>query len=146
MPTIKDVRITPIAFRDPPLLNVAGVHQPWALRSIIEIETSEGLIGLGESYGEPQTLADLAAVQSRLHGLDVFNLNALARIVYESVDTDAPGIGEPYVAKDTRRRATAIAAFEVAMLDLQGQIVGRERAHAFIIHWGRAAMLDDRRA
>ena len=32
---IADVRVTPIAFRDPPLLNVAGVHQPWALRSII---------------------------------------------------------------------------------------------------------------
>ena len=24
---IADIRITPIAFRDPPLLNVAGVHQ-----------------------------------------------------------------------------------------------------------------------
>ena len=33
---IVDVRVTPIAFRDPPLLNVGGVHQPWALRSIIE--------------------------------------------------------------------------------------------------------------
>ena len=34
---ITEVRVTPIAFRDPPLLNVQGVHEPWALRSIIEI-------------------------------------------------------------------------------------------------------------
>ena len=34
---IAAVRVTPIAFRDPPLLNVAGVHEPWALRSIIEV-------------------------------------------------------------------------------------------------------------
>ena len=36
---VADIRVTPIAFRDPPLLNVAGVHEPWALRSIIEVET-----------------------------------------------------------------------------------------------------------
>ena len=46
------VRVTPIAFRDPPLLNVAGVHEPWALRSIIEVQTSDGRVGLGESYGD----------------------------------------------------------------------------------------------
>ena len=68
------VRVTPIAFRDPPLLNVAGVHQPWALRSIIEVETADGRIGLGESYGDLTTLSDLDAVRTRLPGLDVFNL------------------------------------------------------------------------
>src|SRR6188472_1924538 len=49
---ITDVRVTPIAFRDPPLLNVSGVHEPWALRSIIEVEAGDGHVGLGESYGD----------------------------------------------------------------------------------------------
>jgi glucarate dehydratase len=49
---IVNVRVTPIAFRDPPLLNVAGVHEPWALRSVIEVETADGRVGLGESYGD----------------------------------------------------------------------------------------------
>ena len=34
---ITAVRVTPIAFRDPPLLNAAGIHEPYALRSIIEV-------------------------------------------------------------------------------------------------------------
>ena len=42
---VADVRVTPIAFRDPPLLNVFGVHEPWALRSIIEVETDDGPCG-----------------------------------------------------------------------------------------------------
>ena len=125
MAHIRDVRITPIAFRDPPLLNVAGVHQPWALRSIIELEMSDGRIGLGESYGDLMTLADLAAVHHGLVGLDPFDLNALSRVVYASVGTDNSDPGGAFPAQDDRRRATAIAAFEVALLDLQGQIIGR---------------------
>ena len=31
------VRVTPIAIKDPPLLNAAGVHEPSGLRSIIEV-------------------------------------------------------------------------------------------------------------
>jgi L-alanine-DL-glutamate epimerase-like enolase superfamily enzyme len=49
-PRVSAVRITPIAFRDPPLLNVAGVHEPWALRSIIEVQTADGRIGLGKAH------------------------------------------------------------------------------------------------
>ena len=56
---IGKVVVTPVAFRDPPLLNVAGVHEPWALRSIIEVEAETGLLGLGEGYGDLDSLADL---------------------------------------------------------------------------------------
>lgn len=37
---VTDVRITPVAFADPPLLNSVGVHEPYALRSVIEVETA----------------------------------------------------------------------------------------------------------
>jgi glucarate dehydratase len=43
---IRHIRITPIAFRDPPLLSAADIHEPWALRSIIELETGSGLVGI----------------------------------------------------------------------------------------------------
>ncbi len=49
---IRDVAITPVAFPDPPLLNSAGVHEPYALRAIVEVLTDEGLAGLGETYGD----------------------------------------------------------------------------------------------
>ena len=79
---ITGVCVTPIAFRDPPLLNVAGVHEPWALRSIIEVVTGDGRVGLGESYGDLQTLANLQRIAPQLLGLDPFELNALTRVVY----------------------------------------------------------------
>ena len=50
--TITHVRVTPIAFRDGPLLNAAGIHEPWALRSSVEIETSDGRVGISETYGD----------------------------------------------------------------------------------------------
>jgi glucarate dehydratase len=121
---IADIRITPIAFRDPPLLNVAGVHEPWALRSIIEVELDDGRIGLGESYGDLGTLADLDKVRPGLIGLDPFDLNGLERQAYAVLSGD-PDTGAPYPARGDKARASAIAAFEVAFFDLQGKILGR---------------------
>jgi len=122
--SIVAVRVTPIAFRDPPLLNVAGVHEPWALRSIIEIETTGGHIGLGESYGDLQTLANLQRVAPQLVGVDVFDTNALIRIVYASVGS-SPDPAAAFPPQGDKARATAVAAFEVALLDLQAQMLGR---------------------
>ena len=73
------VTVTPIAFRDPPLLNASGIHEPFALRSIIEIESDNGYIGLGESYGDAPALLIQQQLQPLLIGLDPFNLNQLCR-------------------------------------------------------------------
>lgn len=121
---ITDVRVTPIAFRDPPLLNVAGVHEPWALRSIIEVETADGHVGLGESYGDLETLANLDRAKPGLIGLDPFDLNGLTRVVYGAVGSD-PDPGQTFPAAGDKARASALGAFEVAFLDLQGQLTGR---------------------
>lgn len=120
---IAEIRVTPIAFRDPPLLNVSGVHEPWALRSVIEVELADGRVGLGESYGDLETLANLARVRPGLIGLSPFDLNGLARVVHAVVGGD-PDIGAVFPRKGDKARATAIAAFEVAFLDLQGQAAG----------------------
>ncbi len=118
------VRVTPIAFRDPPLLNVAGVHEPWALRSIIEVQTSDGRVGLGESYGDLKTLADLDTVAPLLVGLDPFDLNGLVRVVYAHVGAN-PDTGAPFPPAGDKARASAVAAFEVAFLDLQARMLDR---------------------
>lgn len=120
---IADVRVTPIAFRDPPLLNVQGVHEPFALRSIIEIELDDRRIGLGESYGDLATLASLEKIRPSLTGLSPFDLNALMKAVYAAFPGDS-GPECAFSAKGDKARASALAAFEVAFLDLQGQILG----------------------
>ena len=48
---IKELIVTPIAFRDPPLLNSNGVHEPLALRIILQLVLEDGTVGLGESPG-----------------------------------------------------------------------------------------------
>lgn len=124
--TITAVRVTPIAFRDPPLLNVVGVHQPYALRSILEVETGDGFVGLGETYGDTAMREGLAAVAPHLVGLDPFDLAGLHATIHRHLAAGADaGLS---VAPGTSRRNLPVkveAAFEVAFLDLQGQLLGR---------------------
>ncbi|MDX2101232.1 MAG: enolase C-terminal domain-like protein [Alphaproteobacteria bacterium] len=123
LPRISDVRVTPIAFRDPPLLNVAGVHEPFALRSILEVEAEDGTIGLGESYGDTATLAALAAVAPQLVGLSPWDMAGLINAATLSI-TGSPATGAPYPAVADKTLAVTIGAFEVAMLDLQARLLG----------------------
>ncbi|MES3677907.1 glucarate dehydratase family protein [Halomonas elongata] len=127
MSRISSVVVTPIAFRDPPLLNVSGVHEPWALRSIIEVTIEDGRYGLSESYGDEQTLSQLQTVASRLVGVDVFHLNELKSIVEASVSHKSQESGIE-LAPGTNQATTVpriFAAFEVAFLDLMGKITER---------------------
>jgi glucarate dehydratase len=124
---ITNVRVTPVAFRDPPLLNSVGVHEPFAIRSIIEVETSDGVTGLGESYGDGGHLARLRLVGDALIGLDVFSTNEMltrtASTLRGAVGTDGHGLTGTITSSGTVLRA--YAAFEVAALDIQGKLLGR---------------------
>lgn len=128
---IRHVRITPIAFRDPPLLNAAGIHEPWALRSIIEVETVSGYVGINETYGDQSMLDVLAKAAPALQGLSPWDLNAMETRVQALVQPEGKAsefLGEQislapgtHVSKNV---AKVISAFEVAMFDLQGQLAG----------------------
>lgn len=123
---IAHVRVTPIAFRDPPLLNAAGIHEPWALRSIIEIETASGLVGINETYGDAPMLAAMADLAPALIGLDPWNLNRMDELVRAGVKLPT-GVIETALAPGTHASKTVAkvtSAFEVAMMDLQGQLAG----------------------
>ncbi|AEF21766.1 MULTISPECIES: glucarate dehydratase family protein [Pseudomonas] len=124
---IKQVRVTPIAFRDAPLLNASGIHEPYALRSIIEVESDNGYIGLGESYGDAPVLSVLQAMQESLVGLDPFDLNGLRARVVKTVAALKPGTAGAELAPGShpsKQVANAYSAFEVAFLDLQARSLG----------------------
>ena len=127
---IRHIRVTPIAFRDPPLLNAAGIHEPWALRSIIEVETASGRVGINESYGDQPMLDALAKAAPALTGLSVWALNEMeqrvAALVAPAAQSGSEFLGQQvslapgtHVSKTV---AKVVSAFEVAMLDLQGQL------------------------
>jgi glucarate dehydratase len=124
---ITSIRITPVAFSDPPLLNSVGVHQPFAIRSVIEVDTSDGITGLGESYGDGSHIARLRVVGDALIGLDVFATNEMltrtATALNGVVGVDGHGLTGTITGSGTVLRA--YAAFEVAALDIQGKLLGR---------------------
>jgi glucarate dehydratase len=124
---ISDITLTPIAFRDPPLLNSAGVHEPWALRTIVEVHTEEGISGLGETYGDIGHLERLRTVVPALIGLDAFALGPMHQRVAEALGgqtgADKHGLTGQISAPGTIDRV--YSPFEVACLDIQGKAIGR---------------------
>ena len=86
---ITGARITPVAFVDPPLLNTVGVHQPYALRAIIQLDTDAGLVGLGETYADVVHLQRLEAAADAITGLDVFALNAIRAAISDRLGGDS---------------------------------------------------------
>jgi glucarate dehydratase len=97
---ITDLRLTPVAFYDPPLRNSWGTHAPEALRTIIQLDTDVGLTGISETYGGDGPLAELAHAREIIRGEDPYHLERL-RLLIESPPT--------------------FAAIEVACLDVIGK-------------------------
>lgn len=125
---IVDMFVTPIAISDPPLLNAAGLHASYALRTIVELVTDDGVYGLGEMPGGESATRDLEAVRERVVGHDPFNLNSL----WQSIEAHFDAQDDQVVTKKamrtsilTRRAARTFSPIEVACLDIVGKAVGR---------------------
>ena len=104
---IRDFRIHSIAISDPPLRSSFGLHAPLALRTVIELESVEGVIGIAETHGGEGPAKALESLRGRVIGQDATRL-------FVSL-MDLRGQGEYRMA---------LAALEVASLDLIGKTVG----------------------
>lgn len=124
---ITGVTITPVAFKDPPLLNTVGVHEPFALRAIVEVLTDAGVSGFGETYGDAGHLARLQLAADSLTGVDVFNINSLRSRIARAVsrDTIPGGHGMSGMVTGSSTADRVLSPFDVAALDIQGKLLGR---------------------
>lgn len=133
--TIVEMRVTPTAMADPPLLNAAGLHAPYALRAVIELVSEDGIVGLGETHGGAAALANLERARGAVLGRDAFDLGRLEEAVRREFGAEATPVerrgGSARQAADVPggvRLGTAArvyGAIEVAALDLIGKSVGR---------------------
>ncbi|WP_217251988.1 glucarate dehydratase family protein [Streptomyces sp. AC602_WCS936] len=128
--TVTDVRLTPILVADPPLLNTQGVHQPYTPRLIVEVETADGITGLGETYGDTKYLELARPFARGLIGRQVSDLNGLFTIADE-VAVDASRVsgqvdvgGLRGVQTADKLRLSVVSGFEVACLDALGKALG----------------------
>jgi glucarate dehydratase len=113
---IRELIVTPIAFRDPPLLNSSGVHEPLALRVILQLVLEDGTVGLGESPGGTARLERLEAAAKVVAGRDVFDITAIGAAIDAALLPTVAGSHE---------RGWTTSAVEVACLDAQGKLLGR---------------------
>ena len=120
---ISTVTITPVAFADPPLLNSVGVHEPFALRAVVEVSTEAGLSGLGETYADEQHLAALRAVAEVIVGADAYHTEQIYRRV-QAVAAPETTIASGLIGESSATDRV-FSPFEVACLDIQGQASGR---------------------
>jgi glucarate dehydratase len=122
-PKIKEVIITPIAIVDPPLLNAAGLHAPYALRTIVELVTDDNISGISEIPGNIAIDAALESAKKLIIGKDPFQLNDIRRVLesYFGRDTAAERGDAPW---DQRKLVHIFSAIEVACMDIIGKVLG----------------------
>jgi glucarate dehydratase len=136
-PRVAQATVTPVLIGDPPLLNVLGVHQPWTPRLIVELETDDGTVGLGETYGDTEYLDLARTVADRLAGQPLHRLNQLLPLAADAVHPDGTAAAEydPAGLRGSRTEEKLIrsvaSAFEVASLDALGRISGHP-VHALL--------------
>jgi glucarate dehydratase len=123
-PKIKEVIVTPIAIVDPPLLNAAGLHAPYALRTIVEVITDDNISGISEIPGNIAINEALKAAGKLIIGKDPFQLNQIKRILEKNFgkeDMSKRGL-TPW---DQRKLVHIFSSIEVACLDIIGKIINR---------------------
>ncbi len=120
---ISEIHLTPIALGDPPLLNAAGLHAPYCLRTVVEIVTDNGLTGLAEVPGSAAINAKLEAARPLAIGRDPLNWHALRTALRAHFGTEAAAArgDKPW---DQRALVQVESAFDVACLDLAGKAFG----------------------
>src|SRR5260221_5672999 len=95
---IADMQVTPIALGDPPLLNAAGLHAPYCLRTIVELRTDDGVTGVAEVPGGVAVTDALQDARDAVLGADPLNWHALRAPIPEppSPQPAATNGGKPW--------------------------------------------------
>ncbi len=120
--SITDLIVTPIAVEDPPLLNAAGLHAPYALRIILEVVTNTGVVGISEIPGGEKIYRAFQKAKPYIVGKHPFELSQLKHTLEQQFgqqSDDTRGIS-PW---DQRKLIHVISALEVASMDIMGKIL-----------------------
>ncbi|HWX21675.1 MAG TPA: enolase C-terminal domain-like protein [Candidatus Binatia bacterium] len=124
---ITDLRIYPIAIADPPLRSSYGLHAPYALRTIVELQSDQGLVGIAETYGGDAQVRQLEALRPQVLGADPYRLTGFLSPMVEGQGGGDARSQNYLVPGENPLDATTrtFAAIEVACLDLIGKAAGQ---------------------
>ncbi|MGH7247460.1 MAG: enolase C-terminal domain-like protein, partial [Pseudomonadota bacterium] len=133
---ITSLRTHSLAVADPPLRSSYGRHAPYALRTIVELDSTDGLTGISETYGGDAQIAALEAARSHVVGMDPFQLTRLYRMLTRREPAAASpepahiagGRTQTYLVPGENpldQPTRTFAAVEVACLDLIGKALDK---------------------
>ena len=129
---IVDMKVTPVAIADPPLRNSTGVHEPYALRAIVELVGEDGRSGFGETGCGKGTVAALEGMRDLVVGGDALHTTAVERAIAArlgGLPVDPADVARQHLDLTPTRPTTAaqrtFSPIEVAALDLAGKALGR---------------------
>ena len=156
------MKLHSITIADPPLRSSYGLHAPYALRTIVELQTDEGLTGVSETYGGDGPVAAIEAVRDRVIGMDPFRLAGLYQEMNQQVAASGDRSQTYLVPGENPLDSSdrTFAAIEFASLDIIGKAVGKPvcdviggrvrdavpfSAYLFYKHGGGGGLGDDAR-
>jgi glucarate dehydratase len=126
---IVDLRIHSIAIADPPLRSSYGLHAPYALRTVIELESDDRVVGISETHGGDAIARGFESLRPRLVGADPYRV---AGALIGMIEADAQGTSldrsQTYHVPGENpldAKARLYSAVEIACLDLIGKSVGQ---------------------
>jgi len=125
---IKEMKLHPIAIADPPLRSSYGLHAPFALRTIVELVSTDGLTGISETYGGDNPVAALEAARDRITGADPFQLTRLSQALTAAGVAQSGDRTQTFLVPGENpldQASRTFAALEIACLDLIGKAVGK---------------------
>jgi glucarate dehydratase len=159
---IHELKIHSIAIADPPLRSSYGLHAPYALRTIVELKSEDGVVGISETHGGDTIGQQLEAIRPRVEGADAWRLAGSLLPMIEPAGSSFDRSQTYHVPGENPLDANAriYSALEIACLDLIGKSVGQPlcdllggrardevpfSAYAFYKHAGGGGEGDDAR-
>ncbi len=125
---IKEMRLHAIAIADPPLRSSYGRHAPFALRTVVELVSTDGLTGISETYGGDAPLAALQAARATVIGRDPFDLTRIFQSLVGGPANASGDRSQTYLVPGENpldQASRTFAAIEIACLDLIGKAIGK---------------------
>lgn len=124
---IAEVIVHKIAIADPPIRSSYGLHQPYALRTVLELRSDSGLTGVAETYGGEAPANALEELRPKLIGADPFKLTGALVDMVEGRGSGDARSQTMLVPGENPLDATArtYSAVETACLDLIGKAVNQ---------------------
>jgi len=123
---IVDLRVHSVAIADPPLRSSYGLHAPYALRTILELQSEDGVVGISETHGGDAIAQGFQQLRERVVGEDAYRI---AGKLLRMIDASAPGDRSQtyHVPGENPLDAAArlYSAIEIACLDLIGKSIGK---------------------